>query len=108
MFDAPARVSARDSFIGYDRARGGDLLAHTQGLGGRALAVGPDVRRATHTPPMRSGKRVTSLSLDDGSEPVSTVVFFHDAQAQIGAPVLRTQYALIRAEPGAPAPAACQ
>ena len=54
------------------------------------------VRRATHTPPMRSGKRVVFLSLDDGSGPVSNVVFFRDAQAQIGAPVFRTHYALIR------------
>ncbi|WP_104195030.1 DNA polymerase III subunit alpha [Cryobacterium sp. M25] len=170
-FEALARVGALDSFIGYDRARRGDLLAHIQGLGGRALPVGPDqlafdielplpdfyrsvtaldlrgrtqtdvelrdlglavsqhqmtrfyllfkelgvtpaselvnlpggtevlvagVRRATHTPPMRSGKRVVFLSLDDGTGPVSNVVFFHDAQAQIGAPVFRTHYALIR------------
>jgi hypothetical protein len=54
------------------------------------------VRCATHTPPMRSGKRVVFLSLDDGSGPVANVVFFHDAQAQIGAPVFRTHYALIR------------
>ena len=45
---------------------------------------------------MRSGKRVVFLSLDDGSGPVSNVVFFHDAQAAIGAPVFRTHYALIR------------
>ncbi|KGJ77577.1 hypothetical protein GY21_07315 [Cryobacterium roopkundense] len=54
------------------------------------------VRRATHTPPMRSGKRVVFLSLDDGSVPVSNVVFFHDAQAAIGAPVFHTHYVLIR------------
>jgi len=166
-FEALARVGALDSFIGYDRARRGDLLAHIQSLGGRALPVGPDqlafdielplpdfyrsvtaldlrgrtqtdvelrdlglavshhqmtrfyplftelgvtpaselvnlpggtevlvagVRRATHTPPMR----VVFLSLDDGTGPVSNVVFFHDAQAKIGAPVFRTHYALIR------------
>ncbi|MFC5931929.1 hypothetical protein [Cryobacterium melibiosiphilum] len=45
---------------------------------------------------MRSGKRVVFLSLDDGSGPVSNVVFFHDAQAAIGAPVFHTHYALIR------------
>ncbi|MEC5149914.1 DNA polymerase III subunit alpha [Cryobacterium sp. GrIS_2_6] len=170
-FEALARVGALDSFIGYDRGRRGDLLAHIQGLGGRALPVGPDqlafdielplpdfyravtsldlrgrtqtdlelldlrlavndhqmtrfhplfkelgvtpasqlinlpggtevlvagVRRATNTPPMRDGRRTVFVSLDDGSGPVSNVVFFHDAQAQIGAPVFRTHYALIR------------
>ncbi|TFC67780.1 MULTISPECIES: hypothetical protein [unclassified Cryobacterium] len=181
-FDAAAGVSRRQlvnieqgeanpSLVGYDRARRGDLLAHIQGLGSRALPFCPDqlafdidlplpdfyrsvtaldlrgrtqtdvelrdlglavsqhqmtrfyplfkelgvtpaselvnlpggtealvaaVRRATHTPPMRSGKRVVFLSLDDGSAPVSNVVFFHDAQAAIGASVFRTHYALIR------------
>ena len=52
--------------------------------------------RHPHTPPMRSGKRVVFLSLDVGSGPVSNVVFFHDAQAQIGAPVFHTHHALIR------------
>ncbi|MBC7763308.1 MAG: hypothetical protein H7201_16280, partial [Candidatus Saccharibacteria bacterium] len=41
-FEALARVGALDSFIGYDRARRSDLLAHIQSLGGRALPVGPD------------------------------------------------------------------
>ena len=63
-------------------------------VGTEVLVAG--VRRATHTPPMRSGKRVVFLSLDDGSGPVSNVVFFHDAQAAIGASVFRTHYALIR------------
>ncbi|TFC29432.1 hypothetical protein E3O53_13585 [Cryobacterium sp. TMT2-18-3] len=66
------------------------------------------VRRATHTPPMRSGNRVVFLSLDDGTGPVFNVVFFHDAQAQIGAPVFRTTTPCSAAEPGAPAPAGCQ
>ena len=64
---------------------------------GSAEVLVAGVRGATQTPPpMRSGKRVVFLSLDDGSGPVSNVVFFHDAQAQIGAPVFRTHYALIR------------
>ena len=45
---------------------------------------------------MRDGKRVVFVSLDDGSGPVSNIVFFNDAQAAIGAPVFRTHYALIR------------
>ncbi|TFB63463.1 hypothetical protein E3N86_04595 [Cryobacterium sp. Hz7] len=61
--------------------------------GSEVLVAG--VRRATHTPPMRSGKRVVFLSLDEGSGLVSNVVFFHDAQAAIGA-VFRTHYVLIR------------
>lgn len=41
-FEALARVGALDSLIGYDRGRRGDLLAHIQGLGGRALPVAAD------------------------------------------------------------------
>lgn len=54
------------------------------------------VRRATNTPPMRGGKRVVFVSLDDGTGPVSNVVFFHDVQEQIGSGVFQTQYMLVR------------
>jgi error-prone DNA polymerase len=54
------------------------------------------VRRATNTPPMRGGKRVVFVSLDDGTGPVSNVVFFHDVQEQIGSGVFQTHYMLVR------------
>ncbi len=54
------------------------------------------VRRATNTPPMRGGKRVVFVSLDDGTGPVSNVVFFHDVQEQIGSGVFQTHYLLVR------------
>jgi error-prone DNA polymerase len=174
-FEALARVGALDSFIGYDRERRHELLAHIQSLRGTALAVHDDqlafevdlpvprysgdrftavtslelrgrtqtelelrdlslavsghqlarfyplfaelgvtpasalgdlpggtevllagVRRATNTPPMRGGRRVVFVSLDDGTGPVANVVFFHDAQERIGGPVFQTRHLLVR------------
>jgi error-prone DNA polymerase len=54
------------------------------------------VRRATNTPPMRNGRRVVFVSLDDGTGPVSNVVFFHDAQESIGSGVFQTELMLVR------------
>ncbi|TFC81569.1 DNA polymerase III subunit alpha [Cryobacterium cheniae] len=174
-FEALARVGALDSFIGYDRARRHELLAHIQSLRGTAVTIHDDqlafdvplpvleyegsrftavtslelrgrsqtdlelrdlglavsghqmarfyplftelgvtpaselidlpggtevllagVRRATNTPPMRNGRRVVFVSLDDGTGPVSNVVFFHDAQERIGGPVFHTGQMLVR------------
>ncbi|TDW28658.1 DNA polymerase III subunit alpha [Cryobacterium psychrophilum] len=174
-FEALARVGALDCFIGYDRTRRHELLAHIQSLRGTAVAITAEqlafdvelpvhayagdgvgavtslelrgrtqtdlelldlnlaisdhqmtrfhslftelgvtlaselgnlpggtevllagVRRATNTPPMRGGRRVVFISLDDGSGPVSNVVFFHDAQERIGAHVFQTKYMLVR------------
>ncbi|KAA9394059.1 DNA polymerase III subunit alpha [Kocuria coralli] len=53
------------------------------------------VRRATNTPPMRSGRRVVFVSLDDGTG-VSNTVFFPDAQERIKNKVFRTDYMLVR------------
>ncbi|HZK60177.1 MAG TPA: DNA polymerase III subunit alpha [Cryobacterium sp.] len=170
-FEALARVGALDSFVGYDRERRHELLAHIQGLRGTAVAIADDqlafdvdlpvpdysnavtsldlrgrtqtdlelrdlhlavgghqmarfhalfaelgvtpasqlgslpggtevliagVRRATNTPPMRGGRRVVFVSLDDGTGPVSNVVFFHDAQERVGGRVFATNYMLVR------------
>ena len=174
-FEALARVGALDSFIGYDRTRRHELLAHIQSLRGTAVTIHDDqlafdvplpvleyegsrfnavtslelrgrsqtdlelrdlglavsghqmarfyplftelgvtpaselinlpggtevllagVRRATNTPPMRNGRRVVFVSLDDGTGPVSNVVFFHDAQERIGGPVFHTGQLLVR------------
>ena len=170
-FEALARVGALDSFIGYDRDRRHELLAHIHGLRGTAITINDDqlafdvdlpvptynntitsldlrgrtqtdlelrdlhlavsshqmarfhplfrelgvtpasqlgalpggtevliagVRRATNTPPMRGGRRVVFVSLDDGTGPVSNVVFFHDAQERGGGQVFATNYMLVR------------
>ncbi|WEO78905.1 DNA polymerase III subunit alpha [Cryobacterium sp. SO2] len=174
-FEALARVGALDSFIGYDRARRHELLAHIQSLRGTAVTIADDqlafevplpvldhsgarfsavtslqlrgrtqsdlelldtglavsghrmrkfyplfaelgvtpasalatlpggtevllagVRRATNTPPMRGGRRVVFVSLDDGTGPVANVVFFHDAQERIGGGVFQTDLMLVR------------
>ncbi|WP_104195781.1 DNA polymerase III subunit alpha [Cryobacterium sp. M15] len=174
-FEALARVGALDTFIGYDRARRHELLAHIQSLRGTAVVIRADqlafevelpvpqysgdragaitslelrgrtqtdlelqdlnlavgshqmkrfhalfrelgvtpaselgnlpggtevllagVRRATNTPPMRGGRRVVFISLDDGTGPVSNVVFFHDAQERVGGHVFQTNYMLVR------------
>jgi error-prone DNA polymerase len=39
---------------------------------------------------------VVFVSLDDGTGPVSNVVFFHDAQERIGGGVFHTNYMLVR------------
>jgi error-prone DNA polymerase len=174
-FEALARVGALDSFIGYDRTRRHELLAHIQSLRGTAVAIADDqlafevplpvldyagprfdavtslqlrgrtqsdlelldtglavsghrmrkyyplfaelgvtpasalatmpggsevllagVRRATNTPPMRNGRRVVFVSLDDGTGPVANVVFFSDAQERIGGGVFQTDLMLVR------------
>ncbi|MBX0298734.1 DNA polymerase III subunit alpha [Cryobacterium sp. 1639] len=174
-FEALARVGALDSFIGHDRTRRHELLAHIQSLRGTAVVINDDqlafevplpvldysgarftavtslqlrgrtqsdlelldtglavsghrmrkyyplfadlgvtpaselatlpggtevllagVRRATNTPPMRGGRRVVFVSLDDGTGPVSNVVFFHDAQERIGGGIFQTDLMLVR------------
>jgi error-prone DNA polymerase len=45
---------------------------------------------------MRGGRRVVFISLDDGTGPVSNVVFFHDAQERVGGQVFQTNYMLVR------------
>lgn len=47
---------------------------------------------------MRGGKRVVFVSLDDGTGPVSNIVFFHDAQEQLGSGVFQTHYLIIKGE----------
>ena len=169
--EAYVRVGALDSFIGYDRDRRHELLAHIHGLRGTAVTINDDqlafdvdlpvpthsdaitsldlrgrtqtdlelrdlhlavnshqmtrfhplfqelgvtpasklgtlpggtevliagVRRATNTPPMRGGRRVVFVSLDDGTGLVSNVVFFHDTQERVGGQVFATNYMLVR------------
>ncbi|HSP52659.1 MAG TPA: DNA polymerase III subunit alpha, partial [Cryobacterium sp.] len=67
-----------------------------QDLPGGTEVLIAGVRRATNTPPMRNGRRVVFVSLDDGTGPVSNVVFFHDAQERVGGRVFATHYLLVR------------
>ncbi|MGJ3191206.1 DNA polymerase III subunit alpha [Paenarthrobacter sp. FR1] len=53
------------------------------------------VRIATQTPPMRGGRRVVFISIDDGTGCVDSV-FFHEAQEQSGPLLFGTRLLLIR------------
>jgi error-prone DNA polymerase len=53
------------------------------------------VRIATQTPPMRGGRRVVFISIDDGTGCVDSV-FFHEAQEQAGLLLFGTRLLLIR------------
>jgi error-prone DNA polymerase len=53
------------------------------------------VRIATQTPPMRGGRRVVFISIDDGTGCVDTV-FFHEAQERSGPLLFGTRLLLIR------------
>jgi error-prone DNA polymerase len=53
------------------------------------------VRRATNTPPMRSGRRTVFVTLDAGTG-LTNLVFFPDAQERIKNKVFRTSYMLVR------------
>ncbi len=53
------------------------------------------VRIATQTPPMRGGKRVVFISIDDGTGCIDSV-FFHEAQENAGLFLFGTRLLLIR------------
>jgi len=53
------------------------------------------VRVATQTPPMRGGRRVVFISIDDGTGCVDSV-FFHEAQELAGPLLFGTRLLLIR------------
>ncbi|KNH19873.1 DNA polymerase III subunit alpha [Arthrobacter sp. ZBG10] len=53
------------------------------------------VRIATQTPPMRGGKRVVFISIDDGTGCIDSV-FFHEAQENAGLLLFGTRLLLIR------------
>jgi error-prone DNA polymerase len=71
--------------------RAADLLTHWNGT--RVLVAG--IRIATQTPPMRSGKRVVFISLDDGSG-CSDSTFFEEAQQRAGSLLFGTKLMLIQ------------
>ena len=64
------------------------------GLRSKTEVLIAGVRVATQTPPMRSGKRVVFLSLDDGSG-CSDATFFEDAQQRASSILFNTKLLLV-------------
>lgn len=77
--------------LGITRSR--DLLRRRS----RAELLVAGVKVATQTPPIKSGRRVVFLTLDDGTGPVDTT-FFEDAQAPYAATVFSSWLLLVRGE----------
>ena len=75
--------------LGVTRAR--DLLSCRNGT--EVLIAGAKV--ATQTPPVRSGRRVVFLTLDDGSGPADAT-FFEDAQGPYAATIFHSWLLLVR------------
>jgi len=64
------------------------------GLRNKTEVLIAGVRVATQTPPMKSGKRVVFVSLDDGSG-CADATFFDDAQARCSHVLFNTRLMLI-------------
>ena len=75
--------------LGIVRSR--DLL----GCRSRAEVLVAGVKVATQTPPVRSGRRVVFLTLDDGTGPVD-VTFFEDVQGAYATTVFHSWLLLVR------------
>ncbi len=87
-------VAAYDPFLdalGVTRSR--DLLRRRS----RSELLVAGVKVATQTPPIRSGRRVVFLTLDDGTGPVDAT-FFEDAQGPWAATVFSSWLLLVRGE----------
>ncbi|MEO0049415.1 MAG: hypothetical protein RL556_747, partial [Actinomycetota bacterium] len=68
--------------------------AELVGLRGKTEVLIAGVRVATQTPPMRSGKRVVFISLDDGTG-CSDSTFFEEAQGRCSSVLFNTRLVLI-------------
>jgi error-prone DNA polymerase len=77
--------------LGVTRSR--DLLRRRS----RAELLVAGVKVATQTPPVRSGRRVVFLTLDDGTGPVDAT-FFDDAQGRFATTVFSSWLLLVRGE----------
>jgi error-prone DNA polymerase len=77
--------------LGVTRSR--DLLRRRS----RSELLVAGVKVATQTPPIRSGRRVVFLTLDDGTGPVDAT-FFEDAQGSWAATVFSSWLLLVRGE----------
>ncbi|RYB95557.1 DNA polymerase III subunit alpha [Nocardioides oleivorans] len=87
-------IAAYDEFLdalGVTRSR--DLLQRRS----RSELLVAGVKVATQTPPIRSGRRVVFLTVDDGSGPVDAT-FFEDAQGPFAVTVFSSWLLLVRGE----------
>ncbi len=87
-------VATYDPFLdalGVTRSR--DLLRRRS----RSELLVAGVKVATQTPPIRSGRRVVFLTLDDGTGPVDAT-FFEDAQGPYASTVFSSWLLLVRGE----------
>ncbi|CUR61725.1 DNA polymerase III, alpha subunit [metagenome] len=87
-------VAGYDPFLdalGVTRSR--DLLRRRS----RSELLVAGVKVATQTPPIKSGRRVVFLTLDDGTGPVDAT-FFEDAQGPYAATVFSSWLLLVRGE----------
>jgi hypothetical protein len=71
--------------------------AHLLSRRSRAQLLVAGVKVATQTPPIRSGRRVIFLTLDDGTGPVDAT-FFEDAQGPYAATLFHSWLLLVRGE----------
>ncbi len=83
----------RDFLTELGVTRSGDLM----GRRNRAEVLVAGVKVATQTPPVRSGRRVVFLTLDDASGPVDAT-FFEDAQGPYAATVFASWLLVVRGE----------
>lgn len=103
-----AKISLEMSILGMDVSGHAlemyrpllDELGVTQandliGLWNRTEVLVAGVRVATQTPPMRSGKRVVFISLDDGTG-CADATFFEEAQNASGTVLFGTKFMVIR------------
>ncbi len=77
--------------LGVTRSR--DLLARRS----RSTLLVAGAKVATQTPPIRSGRRVVFVTLDDGTGPVDAT-FFSDVQGPYAATVFHSWLLLVRGE----------
>lgn len=86
---------AIDRLLPLLRRLGATPASGLLGLPGGTPVLIAGLRRATNTPPMRGGRRVVFVSLDDGTG-LANVVFFHDAQQRIRNPIFRARVMLVQ------------
>ena len=105
----PERVRAELDILGLDasaprrrllradarRARGHPVGRDLLGQRSRADVLVAGVKVATQTPPIRSGRRVVFLTLDDATGPVDAT-FFEDVQGPYAATVFHSWMLLVR------------
>jgi error-prone DNA polymerase len=87
-------ITSYDPFLdALGVARSRDLLRRRS----RAELLVAGVKVATQTPPIKSGRRVVFLTLDDGTGPVDAT-FFEDAQGPYASTVFSSWLLLVRGE----------